>query len=281
MAGNLSLLLKSFLALGIAATACSQNIADSIETSDRLQQLPVQTIIPTTFFSKFVSDSIRLDISLPASYNQDTTKIYPVIYLTDEYWRRDAHEIIHDMSQEKELPEVIIVGIGYPDGYDFNTIRVRDLVENADMFLTCIKDEIIPYVEKTYRAANLKRTLWGASLGGYFIIYAFTEHIKVGKLFTNYIGASVVLNPRFEHVDLLKNEQLLWETTRELPVNLYLTVGELEDRSMIKSYTQIADAIYSHDYKKLRFEYEIIPEKDHITVWKPSLLGGLRKFLND
>jgi predicted alpha/beta superfamily hydrolase len=201
--------------------------------------------------------------------------------LTDGYWRRDSHETIHEMSQDKKIPEVIIVGIGYPDGYDFNSIRVRDLVMQPGSFLSCIKKEIVPFVEKEYRADSTHRTLWGSSFGGHFLIYAFTEHINAGRLFTNYICASAVLNPRFDHVDLLKNEQALWDTSRELPVNLYLTVGELEDSSLRKSFTAIADAIYSHDYKGLRFEYEVIPEKDHMTVAVPSLLRGLVLFLHE
>lgn len=236
-------------------------------------------IIDTIFVSNFVGDSIKLDISLPSDYNNNPRKIYPVVYLTDGYWRREEHNIIHQMSDNNKIPEVIVVGIGYPENYYFNNIRVRDLIINSDKLLSCIKDEVIPYIEKKYRANTENRTLWGSSYGGYFLVYSFTEHIKQGSLFKNYICASAALNPPYVHVDLLENEKKLWESTKELPVNLYITVGSQETSSFKDSYNKIVEAVESHDYKYLRFEYEEIPDTDHYTVWKPTLLEGLRKFL--
>jgi predicted alpha/beta superfamily hydrolase len=281
MSRTVPILLFIVLVLWINCVASAECTTDSSRTTRQQNNFPVLTILPTTFFSTSIGDSIRLDISLPASYYADTTKLYRVVYLTDGYWRRDSHETIHEMSQDNKIPEVIIIGIGYPDGYDFNAIRVRDLVQHPEHLLSCIKKEVIPFVERTFRADSTHRTLWGSSFGGHFLIFAFTQHLKAGKLFTNYICASAVLDPRFDHVDLLKEEQLLWETTKELPVNLYMTVGELEDSPLLKSYTTIADAIYSHDYRGLRFVYEVIPEKDHMTVAVPSLLRGLVLFLHE
>jgi predicted alpha/beta superfamily hydrolase len=274
-------LLFVILALCIHGVAAAAGIIDSSGTVNRKNIFPVLTILPTAFYSTFVGDSIHLDVSLPASYYADTTKLYRVVYLTDGYWRRDSHEMIHEMSRDHKIPELIIVGIGYPDGYDFNAIRVRDLVQQPEHLLSCIKKQVIPFVERTFRADSAHRTLWGSSFGGHFLIYAFTQHLKAGKLFTNYICTSPVLDPRFDHVDLLHEEQILWEITKELPVNLYMTVGELEESSLLKSYTTIADAIYSHEYNGLRFVYEVIPEKDHMTVAIPSLLRGLVLFLHE
>ena len=237
-------------------------------------------IIDTTFVSKFVDDSIRIDISLPAGYNNNSEKIYPIVYMTDGYWRREIHGTIHQMSSNKEIHEVILVGIGYPDGYDFNNIRVRDLIINADKLLSCIKEEIIPYVEKRYRVNLQNRTLWGSSYGGYFLVYSFTEHVKQGRLFKNYICASAALNPPYPNVDLLNNEKKLWESTKELSVSLYITVGGLETPFFLDSYDKIINTIKSHNYQDFHFVYEIIPGTDHYTVWKPTLLKGLKKFLN-
>jgi predicted alpha/beta superfamily hydrolase len=243
-------------------------------------QLPVEKIIDTTFVSKFVGDSIKIDVSLPASYNNMPEKFYPIVYMTDGYWRTAEHDSIHQMSDNKEIPEVIVVGIGYPADYNFDSIRVRDLIINSEKFFQCIKQEVMPYVENKYRVDTYNRTLWGASYGGHFLIYAFTEHVKQGKLFKNYICASASLNPPYTHVDLLNNEKLLWESSKELPVNLYETVGGLEVPDFINSYNSIVNAIKAHDYKDFHFEYEVIPNTNHFTVWRPTLLNGLRKFLN-
>jgi len=81
------------------------------------------------------------------------------------------------------------------------------------------------------------------------------------------------------HVDLLENEERLFSKTTELPINLYVTVGGNETNSFINSYNQITSRINSRNYQDLIFEYEIIPNTDHYTVWKPTLLNGLKKFL--
>ena len=237
-------------------------------------------IIDTVFVSKFVSDSIKIDVSLPNDYNENQDKKYPVLYMTDGYWRRTEHDTIHRMSMNREIPEVIVVGIGYPEDYDFNSIRIRDLIVNADKLLSCIKEEVIPFVENKFRADPDNRTLWGSSYGGFFLVYAFTEHFRQGMLFKNYIGASAALNPRYKHTDLIRNEKIMRETNKILPVYLYLTVGGNEDKFFIDSYNAIVKAVSSHSYKDFRFYHEIIPGTDHYTVWKPTLLNGLKKFLN-
>ncbi|HVO73009.1 MAG TPA: alpha/beta hydrolase-fold protein, partial [Ignavibacteriaceae bacterium] len=202
-----------------------------------------------------------------------------VIFLTDGYWRKEDHDTIHKMANDNEIQEAIVVGIGYPDNYNFDQIRVRDLIMHADKFLFCIKYEIIPYIESNYRADPEFRTLWGSSYAGYFLVYAFTEPEDAGKLFANYICASAALDPPYRHIDLLNNEDILYSKTKELPVNLYITVGGNETGSFTASYNQITSRIRSRNYKNLRFEYEIIPNTDHYTVWKPALINGLKKFL--
>ncbi len=236
-------------------------------------------MISKSFYSSFINDAIKLDISLPLNYSKDTGKKYKTVFLTDGYWRKADHDTIHKMSNSSEIQEVIVVGIGYPNNYNFNQIRVRDLIINADNFLSSIKYEIIPYIESAYRADAESRTLWGSSYGGYFLIYAFTEHEDAGRLFTNYICASAALDPPYQHIDLLKNEENLYSETKKLPLNLYITAGGNETESFISSYNQITDRLSSRNYKDLNFEHEIIPNTDHYTVWKPTLIKGLKIFL--
>ncbi|MFZ0453640.1 MAG: alpha/beta hydrolase-fold protein [Ignavibacteriaceae bacterium] len=243
-------------------------------------QYPAHKIIDTTFVSEYVNDSIKVDVSLPSGYSNNHNKYYHILYMTDGYWRRSEHNTIHQMSDKKEIPDVIVVGIGYPDDYDFDKIRIRDLIIHADKLFACIKNEVMPYVENKYRVDTKNRTLWGSSYGGYFLTYALTEHFKQGELFKNYICASPALNPPYKHTDLIKNEKEMWEKHKELPVNLYLTVGGDEEERFLNSYDGIVKEFKSHQYKNFHFEHEIIPGKNHFTVWEPTLLKGLKEFLN-
>jgi len=266
-----------FIFIGLAYLSCKENPEENlfyVEINPGYSEM-----ISKFFYSSIINDTVKLDISLPLNYSKETEKKYKVVFLTDGYWRKEDHNDIHKMSNRNEIPEVIVVGIGYPDNYNFNEIRVRDLIVNANNFLYCIKYEVIRYVESTYKADSSSRTLWGSSYGGYFLIYAFTEHEDAGRLFTNYICASPALDPPHTHVDLLENEERLFSKTTELPINLYVTVGGNETNSFINSYNQITSRINSRNYQDLIFEYEIIPNTDHYTVWKPTLLNGLKKFL--
>ena len=255
-------------------------INTGIEISNGEHKLQTQKIMDTIFVSKYVNDSIKIDISLPAGYNNDPGKYYHVLYMTDGYWRRTEHDTIHKMSDDKEIPDVVVVGIGYPDDYDFDKIRIRDLIINADKLFACIKNEVMPYVESKYRVNTKNRTLWGSSYGGYFLIYALTEHFKQGELFKNYICASPALNPPYKHVDLIKNEKEMRDDHKELPVNLFLAVGGNEEKRFLDSYDGIVRTFENHKYKGFYFEHEIIPGKNHHTVWEPALLKGLKEFLN-
>lgn len=266
-----------FFSLNFSACESKSNfIEDKMNAKENSHSAKIND---TTLFSPVIGDSIKLEISLPYKYKKE--KSYPVIYMTDGYWRREEHDSIHNLGFLGKLPKVIVAAIGYPDGYDYGEIRKRDLIVHSDRFLKCIKDEIIPYVENKYKILPEERTLWGSSFGGHFLIYAFTQHINSGELFKNYICASPALNPEMEHSDLIANEQKLWESTQNLPLNLYIAVGGDETEFFLDSYKNIVGALKMHPYKNFLFKYEIIPGTHHHSVWKPALFNGLKLFLKN
>jgi len=270
---------KSMLPAQIRIEENKQNQISSQMNDLELKSLYSPELIDTIIVSKYIQDSLKIDVSLPNGYSDNPEKKYQVIYLTDGYWRTEEHTTIHQMSDRGELPSVIIVGIGYPDSYDFTKIRRRDLVINSEKLFSSIQNEIIPYIESNFQGSSEKRTLWGSSLGGHFLVYAFSKHASAGEMFLNYICASPALNPAYKHSDLLKNINEFREINSDSPINLYITVGGSEEDFFIKSYNSIVNLIKSKNLMNLRFEYEVIPDTDHHTVWKPTLLKGLRMFL--
>jgi len=57
-------------------------------------------------------------------------------------------------------------------------------------------------------------------------------------------------------------------------------VGGLETADFVNSYNSIVNVFKTDAYQNFHFESEVIPNTDHFTVWRPTLLNGLRKFLN-
>jgi uncharacterized protein len=224
-----------------------------------------------------------IDVSLPASYEADTNARFPVLYLTDGYWRRGQHQTLHDMAKNENVKELIIVGIGYPDSYDPNVIRVRDLINNPRDYLDFILHQLIPYVEKNYRPSE-ERTLWGSSYGGFFAMYALFQYSVTTKgVFRNYIVASAAALETTDvggaPTNLFGLEQNLSSNTADLNVNLYITVGGNEDTNrFLNPFKRLVQTLESRNYAGFSMKSFIDPGKDHYTVWEPTLYEGVRMF---
>ena len=237
-------------------------------------------------FSVNVADTFVIDVSLPKSYTADKSRKYHVLYLTDGYWRKEQHQPIHDMAKKENVKEMIIVGIGYPNGYDPNSIRVRDLITRADKFLDFVCKELIRRIDSGYQT-NSGRTLWGSSFGGFFGMYAlFNYPEKTKGVFQNYIIASAAAlektNYNNEFMDLFDLEKLLNSKTTELPVNLYITVGGIEDPGrFLNPFKDLVKILVERNYKSFFMKSYIDPGKDHYTVWEPTLYEGIRMFMKN
>ena len=123
----------------------------------------------------------QLYVALPSSYSANPGRRYPVLYLCDGYWDFTLLcGLYGNLIYDKVAPEFIIVGLGYPgEKPDYDSLRAYDYTPmahpedktgaetgHAGEFLSVIEKEIIPFVEKEYRADQAYRVLAGSSLGG-------------------------------------------------------------------------------------------------------------------
>jgi hypothetical protein len=93
------------------------------------------------------------------------------------------------MNDLEQVPEIILVGLDLPQGNRVLVPKDGDGVASANKYISALSDEIIPFVDKTFRT-NGYRTLYGVSNAGIFAIYALTS----GKLpFQAYIASSPML----------------------------------------------------------------------------------------
>jgi len=147
--------------------------------------------------SRTLGETRVIDVSLPDSYSDDTTRRYPVLVVLDgDYDHQIAATIARFYSATSQMPEVIVVGVRNVDRNrdmtpellpDFPMPPELPRAGGADAFLGFIGDELIPYVDRRYRTAPF-RVLIGHSLGGLFATYALSHR---PELFTGY----VVLEP--------------------------------------------------------------------------------------
>lgn len=234
----------------------------------------------TTIYSNIIPGAFVIDVCLPDDY--DPSIAYPVVYLTDCYWRRENYGEIKELYESDKTREFILIGIGYPDNYDFDTIRVRELINDPDTFLSLIVNGIMPYVEENYKVDEADRTFCGASYGGYFMVYSLFQTDQITKdLFKNYVLASPTFFKRSYGQYLADYEEKYWNRgNRELKMNVYMTVGADEDEaSFVRPFEKFVKRLEKRGYEGLNLTSKVYEGKEHYTVWVPSLLEGLEMFL--
>lgn len=119
-------------------------------------------------------------VSLPKSY-ASSTQTYPVIYLLDgEAHHAHVATMVQFMTDNDMMPEVIIVAVtNRVAERDRNLTPLSTVAEEnkegggADQFLSFLRDELQPWVDRTYRTEPF-RILIGHSFGGIFALHALT-----------------------------------------------------------------------------------------------------------
>lgn len=203
-----------------------------------------------------------LHIQLPSDYDK-TDKVYPVIYLLDSQWDFPLVTALYgEQYYDGFVPPLIIVGVTWGGNKpDPEKLRTRDytptytegfpLSGGAEKYLSFMKDELIPFVEKNYRADKNDRTLMGCSLGGLFTIYAlFTEP----GLFHRYVAASPALS--WDHNVLYRYEKKYAESPSHPPARLYLCIGGVEVNG--PAFQKFATFLSDRHYDSLTFETSVL-----------------------
>lgn len=226
----------------------------------------------------------QLHIGLPGSYGKDTSRRYPVVFVTDAYWDFQKITAIEGgLVYDKVVPEFITVGIGYAgENLDYDTLRRWELPPapladdggasgHAAEFLRTLETEIIPFVEREYRIDSSHRVLAGASLGGLFTLY--TMYTKP-ELFQAYIAATpavVVANDW-----ILGYEETFARSARPLRARLYMTGGGNESPRFLGGILRANQRIASRNYEGFAYEFRIIEGERHAGMQMETYTRGLR-----
>lgn len=239
--------------------------------------LPVRSF---TIDSQSVGDKLVVDVMLPPGYDADPSRRYPVFYMTDGYWRRGEYGVVHALAQQGDAEPCIVVGVGYPDGYDYGVTRERDLVRAPERLLASVATEIIPAIDRDFRTDPARRILWGSSYGGFFALVALSQHDLRGQLFRTYVSVSPMVKPWVDrYPDLLAALKQLSQRVPNLEAELYLAVGGDEDRAFLESFGTFDRLFRSGKFPRLRVQSKIYPGEVHNTVIVPALPDVVKLYL--
>lgn len=149
--------------------------------------------IHDTIYSEILKEKRRIEVLLPENYNQNPNEKYDVLYVTDGEWNmKTVSQVYEYLASKRLVPKNILISIPHNNLQGIN-LRERDLIPphnddplsgKADNFLSFLKNELIPFVNKTYTTSG-KNTIVGGSLGGTFTMFAL---LTEPQLFESYIA---------------------------------------------------------------------------------------------
>ncbi len=228
-------------------------------------------------YDEETNDNFVIHVSLPPNY--DENKRYPLVLMTDGVWRLSDHPELHKLMQSNELEDVILVSVGYPDGYNYISIRERDLLQQPDLYLQFLTENLVPYLYDNYNVDTARTTLTGHSYGGYWGLYALYHSDTIGKnTFAYYYIGSPSFQARTNNAMMTDFEDWHYERKQSLPYTVYITVGRNEEAGFINMIESRLSDIQKHSYEGLTMTYEVIEGHDHNTVFKPSIRNALKLF---
>ena len=232
---------------------------------------------------------------------------YPVLYLLDpDVEFALAENIARTMVNYDNIEPFIIVGIGYQN-QDLSTMdsktfwdkwtqnRARDYIPiqvssgkedfegrdheykglssytgGSEKFKEFIEQELIPYINQTYRTSN-ERALSGHSQGGLFTTWMMLNHPSIFKKY-------IILGPSLwvEKGQMIKQANKLQSSDE---ITAYFAVGSKEhdaNRSMVDEVKLFYSDLPKN--KSFKSKLEIIDDENHVSMVPAALTKGF-KFL--
>ncbi|HBI18551.1 MULTISPECIES: alpha/beta hydrolase [unclassified Brevundimonas] len=226
-------------------------------------------------------------VSLPASYQANPQRRYPVLYATDADY---AFPIIRQIARRVNLDgpvieEFILVGLSYSGGDSGTVSRNRDYTPTPNgpsrasstphgggpAYQAYLKTQALPFVENRFRADPARRVFLGHSYGG--LLGAQILFTDPG-LFQAYILGS----PSFwyDKRHIMGMEANYARTHRDLPADVFMYIGGWEvprpDRRNTSGADMVGDVhamertLQSRSYPHLTVRSVVLQDEDHLTV---------------
>jgi predicted alpha/beta superfamily hydrolase len=232
-------------------------------------------------YSELIADSFRVFVSIPDDYYSSEKK-YPVLYVLDgDVAFGMASSIARYLQIGDNIPELIIVGIGY-GGLDkaAGEKRRRDYrptpTGGAENFLNFLNEQLIPYIDSKYRTIPDDRIVNGYSIGGLFAFYTlFTKP----ETFNRYIIGSPSLT--WDNYSIYNYEENSPDKIGEIKLSVFISVGSEEsDEKYFNPIDKMVTQIQERNYPGVKLEAKVFDGSTHLMGPPESLTHGLISIFN-
>ncbi|AYV45622.1 esterase [Caulobacter flavus] len=226
-------------------------------------------------------------VSLPASYEANPQRRYPVVFVTDADY---AFPIIRQVARRVNLDgpvieEFILVGLSYSRGDSGVVSRNRDYTPTPNgprsasatvhgqggAYQAYLKNRVLPFVEQRFRADPARRVLLGHSYGGLLgAQILFTDP----AMFHGYVLGSPSFWFDKRHIMTLEADYA--RAHKDLPADVFMYVGGYEapgpssrnttGPDMVADVKTMERVLKSHGYPGLKVRSTVLEDEDHLTV---------------
>jgi len=228
-------------------------------------------------YSHILEEERTMFVSLPEGY-EASKKAYPVLYVLDaegETLFPKCVSTLMDLNAKEIVPAMIVVGI-------WNTNRNRDMIPESvsnrpgsggsSHFLSFIHSELIPYIQKNYRASDYS-TLYGMSNSALFAVYALLEKPET-------FDAVIASSPMIGHCAMyMQNKaEAFIKKDPESDLLLFMIYGTEDSRRVTEFVPDFQNYLKTFASKEFISKLEILDGEGHVPA--SSLKRGLEYIFN-
>ncbi len=272
----------NFLKLAIVFfIAVSTNVAQTVTDADDKGSIFNTEV--KKFQSISVEDDFYIYISLPQSY-ESTDKHYPVLYILDgDMAYGMAASIVRYLQFGGNIPELIIVGIGYGTlKKEEGNMRQRDyspteksgkkgITGGAPDFLNFLTYELFPHIDSTYRTDKKDKTVFGYSMAGLFCFYTLFNQPET---FNRYIIGSPYL--LWDNGVIFNEEERAAIKFTDLDARVFISVGSEEStEKYFNPIDELVTLLEEREYEGLILETKVFDGGTHLICPPEALSYGL------
>lgn len=245
--------------------------------------------------AKALQRSYQLFVSLPASYEAEPQRRYPVLFITDaDYGFPLLRSIARRVGdQGRGLEDFILIGLSYSDGDSPTVSRNRDYTPSprrdgggsskvygeAEGYRRYLADEVLPYVAKTWRADMNRKVFAGHSYGGLLGAHIL---LNTPRMFEHYILSSPSL--WFDDDLLMKRAKAVASKHEDLPAHVLLLAGAKErprgardeGDDIVGDMRRFEATLRAGKLRGLKIESQVIADEDHLSAAPSAFTRGLR-----
>lgn len=228
--------------------------------------------------SKILNEDRILLVNLPEGYNE-TKNSYPVLYIlyggNPQGYFAEAVHIVARLNEASRTPDMIIVGVKNTDRYrDCLSINRNGEPGGADNFLKFFTEELIPFVDQSYRTKDF-RILLGPQAGAAFSVYALMENPELFRV-------NIVTNPFWISANreyMLTKANDFFSKEGSLDNFLFITNNASGDNEATMEYLQKFTTIVEEGKKRdLTLILNPLEKREVGIIPSPGLRKGLETF---